>query len=178
MALDLRGVRPGPAVFRIVGEALDLPRGVDVVRLTPSEVTLEFAAVVRKTRAGARRLHRQAAERPARHRHAGGAGVGRGGRPGRARSRQIKAAETAPIDLAEAPRRADRARPGRSRRRASTSPTAPRWCTRRCGSRSRSARARWPTCRWWCATATTAPRSTPADGADHRARAALGDRVA
>lgn len=49
MTLDLRGVRPGPAVFRILGEALDLPRGVAVVRLTPSEVTLEFAAVTRKT---------------------------------------------------------------------------------------------------------------------------------
>ncbi|MGH7787982.1 MAG: CdaR family protein [Candidatus Binatia bacterium] len=49
VVLDLRRVRPGPAVFRIVGEALDLPRGVEIVQLTPSEVTLEFAAVVRKT---------------------------------------------------------------------------------------------------------------------------------
>ena len=48
MALDLRGVRPGPAVFRIMSDALDLPRGVSVVRLTPSEVTLEFAATMRK----------------------------------------------------------------------------------------------------------------------------------
>jgi YbbR domain-containing protein len=48
IALDLRGVRPGPAVFRILSEALDLPRGVSVVRLTPSEVTLEFAAILRK----------------------------------------------------------------------------------------------------------------------------------
>ena len=48
MVLDLRGVRPGPAVFRIMGETLDLPRGVTVVRLTPSEVTLEFAATTRK----------------------------------------------------------------------------------------------------------------------------------
>jgi hypothetical protein len=48
MVLDLRGVRPGPAVFRIMSEALDLPRGVTVVRLTPSEVTLEFAATMRK----------------------------------------------------------------------------------------------------------------------------------
>ena len=48
MPLDLRGVRPGPAVFRIMGEALDLPRNVRVVRLTPSEVTLEFAATMRK----------------------------------------------------------------------------------------------------------------------------------
>ena len=48
ITLDLNGVRPGPAVFRILGETLDLPRGVTVVRLTPSEVTLEFAAVLRK----------------------------------------------------------------------------------------------------------------------------------
>jgi len=48
MMLDLHGVRPGPAVFRIVGDAMDLPRGVTVVRLTPSEVTLEFAPVLRK----------------------------------------------------------------------------------------------------------------------------------
>lgn len=48
IALDLRGVRPGPAVFRILSDSLDLPRGVTVVRLTPSEVTLEFATVLRK----------------------------------------------------------------------------------------------------------------------------------
>lgn len=45
--LDLRGVRPGPAVFRILADTLDLPRGVTVVRLTPSEITLEFARVRR-----------------------------------------------------------------------------------------------------------------------------------
>ncbi len=48
VALDLHGVRPGPAVFRILGETLDLPRGVSIVRLTPSEVTLEFAPVLRR----------------------------------------------------------------------------------------------------------------------------------
>jgi hypothetical protein len=48
MVLDLRGVRPGPAVFRIADEALDLPRGVTVMRLTPSEVTMEFAATLRR----------------------------------------------------------------------------------------------------------------------------------
>jgi YbbR domain-containing protein len=47
--LDLGGVRPGPAVFRLRPEALELPRGVNVVRLTPSELTLELARVVRKT---------------------------------------------------------------------------------------------------------------------------------
>jgi YbbR domain-containing protein len=49
MSLDLGGVRPGPAVFRLRPEVLELPRGVNVVRLTPSEVTLELARVVRKT---------------------------------------------------------------------------------------------------------------------------------
>lgn len=49
MVLDLDGVRPGPAVFRVTGEALDLPRGVAVVRLMPSEVTLEFAPKLRKS---------------------------------------------------------------------------------------------------------------------------------
>jgi YbbR domain-containing protein len=49
MVLDLDGVRPGPAVFRVTAEALDLPRGVAVVRLMPSEVTLEFAPKLRKS---------------------------------------------------------------------------------------------------------------------------------
>lgn len=41
--LDLSGVRPGPAVFRLRTDTLNLPRGVNIVRLTPSEVTLQFA---------------------------------------------------------------------------------------------------------------------------------------
>ncbi len=49
MVLDLGGVRPGPAVFRVRADALNLPRGVSVVRLTPSELTMEFARVARKT---------------------------------------------------------------------------------------------------------------------------------
>ena len=49
IALDLHGVRPGPAVFRVLGDTLDLPRGVTVVRMTPSEVTLEFATKMRKS---------------------------------------------------------------------------------------------------------------------------------
>lgn len=48
IALDLSGVRPGPAIFRLQTEPLNLPRGVKVVRLTPSEVTLEFARIVRR----------------------------------------------------------------------------------------------------------------------------------
>lgn len=49
MGLDLSGVRPGPVIFRLQTDALNLPRGVKVVRLTPSEVTLQFARVQRKT---------------------------------------------------------------------------------------------------------------------------------
>jgi len=48
MILDLDGVRAGPAVFRVVTDALNLPRGVKVVRLTPAEVTLELARVIRR----------------------------------------------------------------------------------------------------------------------------------
>lgn len=46
--LDLAGVRPGPAVFRVVTDQLDLPRGVRIVRLTPSEVTLQLARIGRR----------------------------------------------------------------------------------------------------------------------------------
>jgi len=46
--LNLMGVRPGPGIFRVVPESLDLPRGVQIVRLTPAEITLEFARVERK----------------------------------------------------------------------------------------------------------------------------------
>lgn len=48
MVLDLDGVRAGPAVFRVVTDALNLPRGVKVVRLTPAEVTLELARIIRR----------------------------------------------------------------------------------------------------------------------------------
>lgn len=47
--LDLGGVRPGPAVFRVLTDQLNLPRGVRIVRLTPSEVTLELARIGRRT---------------------------------------------------------------------------------------------------------------------------------
>jgi YbbR domain-containing protein len=44
-ALDLNGVRPGPAVFRVDAESLNLPRGVKVVRINPAQVTLELDRV-------------------------------------------------------------------------------------------------------------------------------------
>jgi len=46
--LNLMGVRPGPAIFRVVPESLDLPRGVQIVRVTPAEITLQFAILTRK----------------------------------------------------------------------------------------------------------------------------------
>lgn len=49
IVLDLGGVRPGPAVFRVLTESLNLPRGVKISRLTPSEVTLEFSRIGRRT---------------------------------------------------------------------------------------------------------------------------------
>jgi YbbR domain-containing protein len=101
LSLDLYGVRPGPAVFRILPDALDLPRGVTVMRLTPSEVTLEFAAVLRKRVPvrvalggklpnGLRVVETRAA--PESVEVAGPAND----------VEAIKAAETAPIDLSEA----------------------------------------------------------------------------
>lgn len=49
VGLDLNGVRPGPAVFRVDAEALNLPRGVKVVRINPAQVTLELDRVGHKS---------------------------------------------------------------------------------------------------------------------------------
>ncbi len=49
MMLDLGGVRPGPAVFRLDTDALSLPRGVKVQRITPAQVTLELERVGHKS---------------------------------------------------------------------------------------------------------------------------------
>jgi hypothetical protein len=49
IALDLSGVRPGPAVFRVSGESVNLPRGVRVVRINPAAVTLDLERVGKKT---------------------------------------------------------------------------------------------------------------------------------
>jgi YbbR domain-containing protein len=49
LVLDVGGVRSGPATFRLVPGALNLPRGVNVVRLAPSEITLEWAQRIEKT---------------------------------------------------------------------------------------------------------------------------------
>jgi YbbR domain-containing protein len=49
VGLDLGGVRAGPAVFRVAAEALNLPRGVKVLRINPSQVTLELERVGHKS---------------------------------------------------------------------------------------------------------------------------------
>ncbi len=49
ITLDLNGVRPGPAVFRVATEPLNLPRGVRVVRINPAVVTLDLERVAKKT---------------------------------------------------------------------------------------------------------------------------------
>ena len=47
--LDLGGVRPGPAGFRVGAELLILPRGVRLVRINPSQVTLELERIGHKS---------------------------------------------------------------------------------------------------------------------------------
>ncbi|MCX8073420.1 MAG: CdaR family protein [Candidatus Binatia bacterium] len=57
LPIDLNGVRPGPAVFRLSPEALVLPRGVRVQRITPAQVTLELERVGHKIVPVRLRLH-------------------------------------------------------------------------------------------------------------------------
>lgn len=49
ITLNLSGVRPGPASFRVSADLLKLPRGVKIERLSPSQINLEIAAIVRRT---------------------------------------------------------------------------------------------------------------------------------
>jgi len=49
LGLDLNGVRPGPAVFRVDAESLNLPRGVHTVRINPAQITLELERVGQKS---------------------------------------------------------------------------------------------------------------------------------
>ncbi|HKA55024.1 MAG TPA: CdaR family protein [Candidatus Binatia bacterium] len=49
ITLNLSGVRPGPASFHIGANLLRLPRGVSIERISPSQVDLEIAAVVKRT---------------------------------------------------------------------------------------------------------------------------------
>jgi YbbR domain-containing protein len=49
ITLDLSRVRPGSATFRVSADLLSLPRGVKVERISPSQVNLEIAAIIRRT---------------------------------------------------------------------------------------------------------------------------------
>ncbi len=49
ITLDLAGVRPGPASFRIGADRLSLPRGVKILRVSPSQVNLEIARMIKRT---------------------------------------------------------------------------------------------------------------------------------
>lgn len=49
VSFELSGVRPGPAVFRVDADSMNLPRGVKVVRITPAQVTLELERVAHKS---------------------------------------------------------------------------------------------------------------------------------
>jgi YbbR domain-containing protein len=46
--IDLSRVRPGMTTFRVRPGQLPLPRGVTPIRMTPSEITLEFAKIATK----------------------------------------------------------------------------------------------------------------------------------
>jgi YbbR domain-containing protein len=47
--LDLNGVRPGLSSFRVNADLLSLPRGVKVVRISPAQINLEIARVIKRT---------------------------------------------------------------------------------------------------------------------------------
>lgn len=46
--LDLNDVRPGLSSFRINADSLNLPRGVRVVRISPAQVNLDIARVIKR----------------------------------------------------------------------------------------------------------------------------------
>lgn len=49
ITLDLAGVRPGPASFRLGADRLSLPRGVKLMRISPSQIDLEIAQLLKRT---------------------------------------------------------------------------------------------------------------------------------
>lgn len=49
ITLDLTGVRPGPASFRLGADRLNLPRGVKLTRISPSQIDMEIAELLRRT---------------------------------------------------------------------------------------------------------------------------------
>lgn len=48
ISLDLTGMRPGPSSFRVTTELLNLPRGVKLLRVTPSAISLDIARMVKR----------------------------------------------------------------------------------------------------------------------------------
>ncbi len=48
VVLDLTGMRPGQSSFRIGSERLSLPRGVQLVRVSPSQINLEIARIQKR----------------------------------------------------------------------------------------------------------------------------------
>ncbi len=48
ISLDLTAVRPGPSSFRVNLDLLNLPRGVKLIRVTPSVITLEIARMTKR----------------------------------------------------------------------------------------------------------------------------------
>ena len=49
VVLDLAGMRPGRSSFRIGSERLSLPRGVQLVRISPSQINLDIARIETRT---------------------------------------------------------------------------------------------------------------------------------
>lgn len=48
ISLDLAGVRSGPSSFRVTTELLNLPRGVKLLRVTPSSISLDIARMTKR----------------------------------------------------------------------------------------------------------------------------------
>lgn len=48
ISLDLAGVRPGPSSFRVTTELLNLPRGMKLLRVTPSAIGLDIARMTKR----------------------------------------------------------------------------------------------------------------------------------
>ncbi|HVM95543.1 MAG TPA: CdaR family protein, partial [Candidatus Acidoferrales bacterium] len=49
IAIDLSGVRPGPSVFRVAAESLNLPRGVRLLRVNPAQLSMKLERVSQKS---------------------------------------------------------------------------------------------------------------------------------
>lgn len=59
IGLSLEGVRPGPAVFTVGAEGLNLPRGIRVVRINPAQISINLERVTHKSVPVQLRLEKQ-----------------------------------------------------------------------------------------------------------------------